>query len=316
MSEITPPNACQDIPDPRDYHFLEVFGVGEMPRKVENKRTTVYNQGAVHTPSTTYACTCYSAGHCVNEANAREATQYAWQSKEIDPLTLWQKALERGANVGKGWSLQGATNLVKDLGCISGYSLCRSLGEVKQALASGQMVQTGSNKIDWTKTKENKNIVVAGTSYGHAFMLEGYDDDVELLACRNSYWPEANDHGRFYVRYKDFALLYSCYAYTDSKSPEIRNYQAITRRALAVSRGIYNGKYDAIDLIRQDAWTMAERVWPFRPVSNKKNPMLPVLRSEFRAMLEKATGWTINFDIGDPKWRITRWEAAEWCVRI
>lgn len=316
MSELIPPNACQDIPDLRDYHYLEVFGVWEMPRKVVNQKTTIYNQWVVHTPSTAYACTCYSATHCVNEGNADEAEQYAGISKEIDPFTIWSKALECGANVKAGWSLQGATNLIKDLWYVSGYTLCRSLGEIKQALASGQMVQTGSNKIDWIKTKANKNIVVAGASYGHAFMLEGYDDDTEIITLRNSYGPESNDHGHFYMKYKDFALLYSCYAYTDAKSDEIRNYQSVTRRALAVSRGIYNGKEDNAELIRQDAWTMAERTWTLRPVSNKKTPKMPVLRREFKTMLERATGCTIKFDIGDPIKHITRWEGAEWCVRI
>lgn len=316
MSELTPPNACVDIPDQRDYHYLEVFGVSEMPKKVLNNRTTTYNQGEKHTPDTTYGCTCYSAVHWVNEGNALEALKFAWQAKEVDPVGIWAKALERGANIKKGWSLQGATNLVKDLGCISGFTVCRSLWEVKQALASSQMVQTGSNKIDWKKTRANKNIVVRGESYGHAFLLVGYDDEKKLLIFKNSYWPLAYDKGLFYVKYDDFDILYSCLAYADNESKEIRNYQATKRRALALERGIYNGKENDLLLIRQDAAAMAERVGPTRPVWNGKNKMVTVFRQEFRAMLERATGRTINFDIGEPKGSITRGEAAEWCVRI
>lgn len=316
MSELTPPNACIDIPDPRDYHYLEVFGVWEMPKKVENNRTSIYNQGAPHVPITKYWCTCYSATHCVNEGNALEAEKFSWKSKETDPVGIWAKALERWANIKTGWSLQWASNLVKDLWCISGYTICRSLGEVKQALASGQMIQTGSKSIDWAKTRENNNIVVAWSAYWHAFMLEGYDDETELLTFRNSYWPKAYSNGRFFMHYKDFWLLFSCYAYTDSKSPEIRNYQAMKRRAIALSRGIYNWKDDNINTIRQDAAAMAERTGPKRPVWNKKNPMMPVTRWEFKTMLERSTGKKILFNIWDKYIDITRGEAAEWCVRI
>ena len=61
---------------------------------------------------------------------------------------------------------------------------------------------------------------------------------------------------------------------------------------------------------------MAERVGTLRPVSNKETPKMPVLRREFKTMLERATGRILKFTIGDPEGTITRGEGAEWCVRI
>ena len=311
-----PPDACFDVKDKRDYKYTEIFGVWELPRSVSNTRTSVQNQGAVHTPNTAYACTCYSAIHCVNEANAIEADRFAGTVKEVDAVKIWSQALQRGAIIDRGWSLQGATKLVMDLGCITGYTLCRSVGEVKQALANGQLIQTGSNSIDWKKTIENNFIVVRGQSYGHAFMCEGYDDDKELLTMRNSY-GDIMDKGRFYVRYSDFDLLYSCYAYADSESKEIRQEQQKRRLELVVNAGIFNGKDLEKELIRQDWVRMVAKTCKFdepQDLWNHQKPLMPVIQRDLKSMFKKA--WkTVTWVIDEEK-TITRGQAGEWCWRL
>ncbi len=42
--------------------------------------------------------------------------------------------------------------MAKDLGYIDGYVKCPDVDSVKKALSAGQLVQTGSKKIDWAKT--------------------------------------------------------------------------------------------------------------------------------------------------------------------
>lgn len=321
MQEINPPDACFDVPDKRDYLYTETFwATGDIPRTITNNRTKIYNQGAVNMPSTIYACTCYSATHCVNELNAIEAERYGTTlKKEVDPVVIWTQALQRGANVKKWWSLQGAVKLMMDLWCIQGYTLCKTVSEVKQALARWQLLQTGSNSIDWKKTVANDNIVVKWESYWHAFMCEGYDDIKWLLVMRNSYGENAMFHGRFFVQYKNFNLLFSCYAYVDSTSPEIRNAQVTNRRQLAKQRWYWNGNDADVNLIRQDAARMAGKLGKVDEPSelwNWKNGTTPVIRQDFRTMLEKATGRKIQFDIGNPAGNITRGEASEWTVRV
>jgi C1A family cysteine protease len=65
-----------------------------------------------------------------------------------------------------------------DLGYIAGYTRCVDVESIKNALIKQMLIQTGSNKIDWKLTWKNNNIAVPGESYGHAFMLEGYDDSL------------------------------------------------------------------------------------------------------------------------------------------
>lgn len=83
-------NACVDIPRESDYKFNEIFGSSDLPTYILYNRTSIYNQGAVHTPSTSYACTCYGATHCVNEGNALEAVEHGVTlEKEVNPTVIW-----------------------------------------------------------------------------------------------------------------------------------------------------------------------------------------------------------------------------------
>jgi hypothetical protein len=43
------------------------------------------------------------------------------------------------------------------------------------------------------------------------------------------------EKGRFFVKYADFDLLYSCYAYADAESKEIREEQQKRRLELVVN---------------------------------------------------------------------------------
>lgn len=317
MEMFIPPNACYDSPDKRDYRYTEIFGVAELPSSVSNTRTTVQNQGAVHTPSTKYACTAYSATHCVNEANAIEAEKYKGTLREVDALKIWSSALQRGAIIDKGWSLQWATKLMMDLGCITWYTLCRSVGEVKQALANGQLIQTWSNSIDWKKTIENDFFVVRGSSYWHAFMCEGYDDVNEILIMRNSYWPTIMEKGRFFVKYADFDILYSSYAYADSESKEIRQEQQKRRLELVVKAWIFNWKDLDKELIRQDAVLMVAKTCKYdepQDLWNHQKPLMPVIQRDLKSMFKKG-GKTVTWVIEEEK-TITRWQAGEWCARL
>jgi len=310
-------NACIDIPRDSDYKFDEVFGSSDLPTFVLYNRTSIYNQGAIHTPSTAYACTCYWATHCVNEGNALEAIEH-WVTleKEVNPTVIWWQALLRWADVKKGWSLQGAIKLMMDLGCISGYTKCWNISEVKQALALGQQIFTGSSKIDWLETRKD-NIVVKGDSFWHAFKIDWYDDDQQWLILRNSYWTWVYDKGRFYLRYKDFPILFSCYAFADSASKEIREAQSVKRRALAKSLGYYNWEENDTLLSRQNAVYMAMAVCGVKDDTgfwNKKFWTKPVIKRDYATMLSKS-GKKIPFVFNGDE-TITRGEAAEWTVRL
>jgi hypothetical protein len=149
---MIPVNACVDLPKDTDYDFLDIFGaIVTLPTAVYNQRTEVYDQSI--DPDTEYACTWYSARHCVNEGNAIEA-----ENARVDifgqdnPKNEWKTAIKRGAVANKGWSLQGAVKMAMDLGYISGYTKCADVLALKLAIYKRNLIQTGSNKIDWRGT--------------------------------------------------------------------------------------------------------------------------------------------------------------------
>jgi len=137
-----PVNACTDQPKQSDYLFFDVFGAKVLlPTAVYNQRTDVYDQSL--DIETEYACTWYSARHCVNEGNAIEAEANAVDIfGQANPKDEWGTAIKRGAIKNKGWSLQGASKMAKDLGYIDGYTRCPDVLSVKIALFNKMMIQT------------------------------------------------------------------------------------------------------------------------------------------------------------------------------
>lgn len=244
-------DACIDLPRTTDYMFDEMMGASINPvSKVEHKRTIVQDQGIDRDPSTKYACTCFSGSHIVNELNAIEESflSIAWE-------TLWGEALQHGAGIGVGWYLQKAIDLMRELGYISGYSVVSSLDSIKNALYINQLIYTGTNKCDWSKTRET-NIFTPGTSYWHAFCIVWYDDTTEMLTAKNSYWEDKYDQGYFYIPYSHIDKLFTMYAVVDAGNKDlILNHKANMDDKmirLTVEKGIMNGTNMNANITRRE----------------------------------------------------------------
>lgn len=317
-------DAWLDIPSPRDYKHDEVFGaVVSLPEKVFYNKTTVYNQFQQNTPDTTYACTVYGGIHAINEGNALEGDKYDVLIPENNPIPNWMTALTRGAVINKGWSMQWALKMFKDLWLIKGYTRCFTLESVKTALAQGQLIYTGSNKIDWQRTAQNWNVVVRGDSYGHIFCSNGMDEEKRQLTLRDSSGDGRWDKGHFYIKYSDFDILYSCYAIVDGNSVDtILAYQSAKRQALAKEKGWWNGQRGREPATRYECATMAMRMNPSTPESeiwNWKNKNTLVTRYEMKTMMERSTKQKFAYEVyseANKNSPITRWEMSEHSVRI
>jgi hypothetical protein len=83
---------------------------------------------------------------------------------------------------------------------------------MKQALSNNRILHTWSNKIAWKKMWAD-NIAVRGVSYGHCFIIIGYDDDSWVFIVQNSYWSDFEDKGYFYIKYEDIDILFTCYTF-------------------------------------------------------------------------------------------------------
>lgn len=247
-------SAVQDIPSHNDFLFENYFWSVLAPASVGYYSTEVLNQNLPNDPKTGYACTIYSAVHAVNEANSIEAKENNIPYNPSNPVPLWKEALTLWAKIDYGWSLQWACKLMRDKNLISIYTRCENLESVKQALIQKKMIHTWSSTIDWEKTAQNSFIAQKWPGYAHAFTLVGFDDGKEWLICKNSFWENYGVKGYFYVKYDDFKLLFSCYAYTDKDDTKIIKYEQ------ARKDGIWNGQKPNEIVSRVEVALIAQRL--------------------------------------------------------
>lgn len=150
-----------------------------------------------------------------------------------------------------------------DKGYISGYARVRTLQAMKEALASGKPLYTGSSKIDWKKTKASKDkvIVRVAKGAGHAFCFCGYDDDRQALEAKNS----NASFPTFWVPYEDLDVLFSVIAIFTKKAEDVKavedykvvdNYNLIQ---LAVEKKLTNGQDLDTLVLRSHLVTMIGR---------------------------------------------------------
>ncbi len=271
-------DACIDAPRDTDYSHDELFwSEWATVEKKQLNKTKAQNQWAQK--ETHYACTIYSMVHCSNEENFLEASKLGSSVDEMNAIDIVKDVVEADVwfNPTSGWSLQEAMDYFRKNNIIAGYAICKTLSDIKQAILSGRMVNTWSRSINWTETKRNGNIAVAGTSYWHAFCIEWFDDTRWVLICRNSYGEQQYDSGRFYVRYEDLWLLYTRYAIIDYSDKVI-----ILGNKWKIL-GIWNGERPNDPVTRLELATILQRVswktvydgsrWAELPTSYEKTIM-------------------------------------------
>lgn len=193
-------DAGRDNPTMFDYPASEIGGsIEELPKKVQLNITKSWNQFA--DPATKMACGKYSLMHCINE-------EY---KQENDPKPFRIK--RNGASGLIGSSIRdNLQDAIADW-FIAWYWVCKNLQEVKQALARGNLVATGTNSCDWSKVKNDFMFHYIKNWAGHLVCIEGYDDEKWVLIVRDSMGQDTpkRDKGRFYIKYEDYKYLFTCY---------------------------------------------------------------------------------------------------------
>jgi len=210
------PSAGRDKPDVRDRQRRDLFGaVKDLPSQMFLPIWIDVQDQSKH-KDTKMACNIYSFWQIENIFNKNSDfdcrnhwingfipfVKDKYSKLWVDPLTDWS------------WK-QDWMKYMKSKGFFDGYVLCSSAQEIKEAIASGNSVQTGSKQINWTKTKKNNNIAFWWGGSGHFFSIVWYDDRKGWFICINSYWENKYDKGYFYIKYSDFDLLYSAHEVID-----------------------------------------------------------------------------------------------------
>lgn len=225
-SSLEVPNWGFDAPDARDRLYEAIFWADyttERPRYVNlAEGLFVQNQWEDNDPDTSMACGSYSMAHCINANNKLDdwdiyvEGNWFW-SVFVDFFA--DKYKELGIDPIKSGSYkQDQLTLAQEMDYIIAYTRCTTIDDVKENLARGRAIQTGSKQIDYKATKlTSDKIAVIGTWPAHLFAIVGYDDDREVLICMNSRGSKtlSMDKGFFYIRYEDIGALYTMHALFD-----------------------------------------------------------------------------------------------------
>lgn len=204
-------NYAVDKVDNRDYSVWVILWQSEnLPDKVLLQDNEVQDQSIDE--STEYGCVFFTGSTISNTMNYLNKEKQRISGKELCSIAENKGLLDR-----KKWAyISSSPKLLKELWYIEAYARAKSLYDVKLSLSKNKPIQTWSVRINRTKTKENDDIVVSWSSYGHSFTICGYDDEREVLICENSYGIDDFHNWYFYIKYDDFSLLFeSKYIMTD-----------------------------------------------------------------------------------------------------
>jgi len=198
-----------DIPDERDYKYWSVFENeiklwSELPSKVLLDNVEYQNQWLEEI--TKNMCVFYSTWHWSNEENFLE-----WSDVRINNKDLWLKALELGRlDVEKGAMVSDWPKTARDMWLIKWWALIETVDEAKHSIFKNRPIVVWSNKIKWSLWYKAPFVLWGNSWSWHAVLIIWFDDNYEgwCFIIKNSYWPEKYDHGKFYLKYTDFNLLF------------------------------------------------------------------------------------------------------------
>jgi len=181
-----------------------------LPKYVFINKTRVQNQWLKDL--TAYACTCYSAVHASNDLVFKERW-YEYSPEDLNWISLWWDALVNWAQKNSWWTLNWPLELLRQRWIITWYTVVNTLEWVKQALAGGNPICTWACNImrnytysNWIAKWDNQNNI-----WCHAFTIHWYDDEKQMLICKNSYWSEVAKKWYFWVEYSNFNMLWTNY---------------------------------------------------------------------------------------------------------
>ena len=250
MEEI---NSCLDSYDELIYNYDELaWGDVELPKSViletwyhQNQRADWWNMW----------CTHYSRA---------EASNYlTWKRLQGSYLCETSQTLDKL----KGDYTKNPIDRIRKDWIISWYAQVKTLLAIKHSLANKRPIATWSNKINWAETKLSWTAVIWTWSW-HRFHIIGYDDDKQVLICKNSYWPDYMIKGNFYIKYEDLWCLHNTKLSLIENKTLIDNYK----------QKIMN------DIKLESAKLFIAREWKY---TNWERPQDNITREEMWAILER-----------------------------
>lgn len=157
---------------------------------VANYSTPVQNQGQEG------ACTAFGFAHTV-EANLKVlGISTSVNAQEIWTAQGQQPYMESALSAGKAKSFNGRS--------IKSTRLLNTIQEAKAAISQGRAVYAASNIAgDWYGPRGGAlTCGDVNAAYGHAYSLQGYDEEKQVFIIKNSWGDSWGEEGYYYLPYR------------------------------------------------------------------------------------------------------------------
>lgn len=224
---------------------------------------TFYNQYKLK--ETMNGCGWYGLTHAENAGRIFEDVEWG-KSKQVDPSTRWIPRQDlRPSSLKYRWtSIQSNLDIFRSRKWISGNARCDWREESSRALRNGNMIYTGSDDCDRSKTYQTWVYHRAGKkTQWHLFFVFGEDTERGWFIMWDSngpkFWP-------ILIKYEDRDSLYSKNAiFLESSHDLILKYRSMSQPQkefdVAKELGITNGTDPKWVTLREQSAIMALRAY-------------------------------------------------------
>lgn len=201
------------VPDSRDNDFL-VSSVlpGTIP---DIRRKYWWNAGWQGDQGDTSQCVAYSWMHWIEDGPMIQDQLPAGRPQPLFNTTRFYRECQlRDAWPGTsydGTSVRAGAKILKEMGAVKEYRWAKTLDEVIACLTLLGPVVVGTTWYSgMTDLRPNRVVRTTGRNQGgHAYVLNGFDKDSELIRLKNSWGSKWGDNGHAYIRFGDFEKLIS-----------------------------------------------------------------------------------------------------------
>jgi hypothetical protein len=192
--------------DPRDSQYEYKIVTGDKP---PFKQKEWWDNGWWGDQGKTPYCGAYSWLHLLEDGPVFQDNLSNKSSPMFSPETFYKKCKEIDGVSGEGTTIHAGAKIAKSLGLIREYRWIDNVEDAVIALLVHGPVIAGTHWYVGMEADSSGRMHVSGASNGgHAYIINGVDEDKQTFRIKNSYGKKWGKNGHGYISFKDMQKLF------------------------------------------------------------------------------------------------------------